>query len=310
MSTENIHKAYERIRQLLQDNYIEVSDHKSISYGLQFNISSGEQAGIIRLYQNKKGNLNYDFSQIKDSFFANKVMSLIDGGANKTESPEKKISDYGFPIIGTDESGKGDYFGPLVSAGVYLDEHIAKLLAFEGVKDSKKLSDKKNQELAEKIMKICVGKYSVIEILPEKYNDLYEQFIKEHKNLNTLLAWGHAKAIEELLSRVECQTVIADQFADERFIQGKLQERGKQIKLIQIHKAEHNIAVAAASILARARFLDKLAKLSSNYNVDLPKGVSSAVVNTAKQIVKEHGVQHLRKVAKLHFKTTKEVMAD
>lgn len=310
MSPENIHKAYERIRKLLEDNYFEVSDHKSISYGLQFSITSSEQTGIIRLYQNKKGHLNYDFSQIKDSLFANKVMSLIEGEANKKESSEKKSYDYGFPIIGTDESGKGDYFGPLVSAGVYLDEHLSKLLAVEGIKDSKKLSDKKNQELAQKIMKICVGKYSVVEILPGKYNDLYEQFIKEHKNLNTMLAWGHAKAIEELLSRVECQTAIADQFADERFIQSKLQERGKQIKLIQMHKAEQNIAVAAASILARARFLDKLAKLSSNYNVDLPKGVSSAVVDTAKQIVKEHGMKHLRKVAKLHFKTTKEVITD
>jgi len=310
MPPENIYKAYERISQLLQDNYFEVSDHKSISYGLQFSFSSGKQTGIIRLYQNKKGNLNCDYSQIKDSLFVNKVMSLIEGGANKSESLERKSYDYGFPIIGTDESGKGDYFGPLVSAGVYLDEHLSKLLTFEGVKDSKKLSDKKNQALAEKIMKICVGKYSVIEILPEKYNDLYEQFIKEHKNLNTLLAWGHAKAIEELLSRVECQTVIADQFADERFIQSKLQERGKKIKLIQMHKAEQNIAVAAASILARARFLDKLAKLSANYNVDLPKGVSSVVVGTAKQIVKEHGMKHLRKVAKLHFKTTKEVMTD
>ena len=85
------------------------------------------------------------------------------------------------------------------------------------------------------------------------------------KNLNTLLAWGHAKAIEELLSKVECNTAIADQFADERFILSKLQEKGKKLNLIQMHKAEENIAVAAASILARARFLQKLSKLSSEY---------------------------------------------
>jgi ribonuclease HIII len=216
----------------------------------------------------------------------------------------------GFPIIGTDESGKGDYFGPLVSAGVYVDEHSAKLLELEGVRDSKKLSDKKNEELADSIIKICNDRYSIIEIPPEKYNDLYDQFIREKKNLNTLLAWGHAKAIEELLSKVECDNAIADQFADERFILSKLQEKGKKLNLIQMHKAEENIAVAAASILARARFLQKLSKLSSEYRVELPKGASINVINIAKSVVATHGRDALRKVAKLHFKTTKEVLTE
>lgn len=110
------------------------------------------------------------------------------------------------------------------------------------------------------------------------------------------------------MSKVECNTAIADQFADERFILSKLQEKGKKLNLIQMHKAEENIAVAAASILARARFLQKLSKLSSEYRVELSKGASANVINNAKAFVATYGENSLRKVAKLHFKTTKQVL--
>ena len=139
---------------------------------------------------------------------------------------------------------------------------------------------------------------------------MYEQFRKEKKNLNTLLAWGHAKAMEEILSKVDCKVAIADQFADERFILSKLQEKGRSLQLIQMPKAEQNVAVAAASILARARFLQKLSKLSNEYQVRLPKGASQSVIEIAQKFVDMHGRESLRKVAKLHFKTTKQVLRE
>jgi ribonuclease HIII len=306
MSNQTLQAIYDEIKKKLLCGGIDVAAYTSISYGIQFSVSIHGWSGLIRIYQNKKGVIRHDYSQLKNGEYSSKVVSIIE----QTETKEKKtdLTEVGLPVIGTDESGKGDYFGPLVAASVYVDEKSSKLLIFEGIKDSKKLSDKKNIELAQKIMSICNGKFSIIEISPEKYNDLYEQFIKEKKNLNTLLAWGHAKAIEELLSKVDCNTAIADQFADERYIESKLQERGKKLNLIQMHKAEQNIAVAAASILARARFLEKLSKLSSEYKVDLPKGVSAAVVNNARKIFREYGEHYLRKVAKLHFKTTKKVL--
>lgn len=313
MTNISLHSLYQEIKQKLQNNAIDASNCQNISYGIQFNVTHENQSGLVRVYQNKKGQVKYDFSQIKEPSFAQSVQNIIAGPSVNNvnldkKNIEKKGLNIGFPLIGTDESGKGDYFGPLVSAGVYVDENIAKLLEFEGIKDSKKLSDKKNIELSQKIITICKNKYSIIEISPEKYNDLYEQFVREKKNLNTLLAWGHAKAIEELLSKVECQTAIADQFADESFIQSKLQEKGKRLQLIQMPKAEENIAVAAASIIARARFLEKLNKLSSEFQITLPKGVSLSVVDSAKRIVVAHGKDSLRKVAKLHFKTTKQVL--
>jgi len=302
---------YEHIKSILAADNINISDYQLIDYGLQFNVSILDWSGIIRIYQNKKGVLKIDYSQLRKGENAVKIQSLIEGKITPSDSAKlnKKGVGLELPIIGTDESGKGDYFGPLVSAGVYIDEQSARDLIACGVKDSKKLSDSKNLELAQKVAKICKGRFAIIEISPEKYNDLYEQFKKEKKNLNTLLAWGHAKAIEEILSKVDCKVAVADQFADERFILGKLQERGKKIKLIQMHKAEQNIAVAAASILARARFLEKLSKLSNEYKIDLPKGASQTVIENAKKVVDMYGKETLRKVAKLHFKTTNDVLS-
>jgi ribonuclease HIII len=301
---------YKHVKSILSINHINVSDYQLIDYGLQFTVSILGWSGVIRIYQNKKGVLKIDYSQLNGGANTIKIQTLIESkkiSSNLRKSNKKEIT-LRLPIIGTDESGKGDYFGPLVSAGVYVDERSVKDLIGCGIKDSKKLSDSKNLELARKVVKICKGRFAIIEISPEKYNDLYEQFKKEKKNLNTLLAWGHAKAIEEILSKVNCKTAIADKFADERFILDKLQEKGKKIKLIQMHKAEQNTAVAAASILARARFLEKLSKLSNEYKIDLPKGASQKVIENAKKVVDMYGEKTLRKVAKLHFKTTKAVL--
>ncbi len=307
---DRLPETYEHIKSILAADNINISDYQLIDYGLQFTVSILDWSGVIRIYQNKKGALKIDYSQLKGGVNAIKVQTLIEGkrAISNLKNSDKNDVELGFPIIGTDESGKGDYFGPLVSAGVYVDERYAKALIACGVKDSKKLSDSKNLELAKEVAKICRGRFAIIEISPEKYNDLYEQFKRERKNLNTLLAWGHAKAIEEILSKVDCKVAIADQFADESFILGKLQEKGRRIKLVQMHKAEQHIAVAAASILARARFLEKLSKLSNEYKIDLPKGASQAVIETAKRFVDVHGREKLRKVAKLHFKITTEVL--
>jgi len=311
MKQENrLLEVYENIKSILKVDNINVSAYQLIDYGLQFTVSILDWSGIIRIYQNKKGVLKIDYSQLKGGVNPTKIQFLIEGKIISSDlaKSNKKGVELGFPIIGTDESGKGDYFGPLVSAGVYVDEQSARDLIACGVKDSKNLSDKENLSLAQEITKICKGRFVIIEISPERYNLLYEQFKREKKNLNTLLAWGHAKAIEEILSKVDCEVAIADQFADERFILGKLQEKGKKLKLIQMHKAEQNIAVAAASILARTRFLERLSKLSNEYKIDLPKGASQTVIENAQKVVDMYGKETLRKVAKLHFKTTTAII--
>lgn len=304
-----VFEVYENIRSILKAENFDVSPYKEIDYGLQFAVSTLSWSGVLRIYQNKKGILKVDYSQLKGGPTL-EIQHLIEGKRMSTESVESAKPDAGvnFPIIGTDESGKGDYFGPLVSAGVYVDERTAKELTICGVTDSKNLTDNRNLELARRVARISNGSFAIIEISPEKYNDLYEQFKKEKKTLNTLLAWGHAKAMEEILSKVDCKVAIADQFADERFILSKLQEKGKSLQLIQMPKAEKNIAVAAASVMARARFLEKLEKLSSEFKIKLPKGASQMVIEVGKKLVDVHGKESLRKVAKLHFKTTKQII--
>jgi ribonuclease HIII len=288
------------------------SDLKPIDYGVQFKVSRSGWNGIFRIYANKKGQIRFDYSQIKDPIYKNALLGIVEGVetvSNSSDMLSNVAENERFvPIIGTDESGKGDYFGPLVAAGVYVDPRTKPLLTQLGVRDSKKITDSSIKELATSIRQICANRFSIIEISPDAYNNLYDSFRKEGKNLNTLLAWAHAKAIEEVLSRVDCDYALSDKFADEKYILSKLQERGKKIHLRQEHKAENNIAVAAASVLARARFLEKLAKLSSEYQTPLPKGASDAVVEQARNLVTSHGSGVLRKVAKLHFKTTNLVL--
>lgn len=205
--------------------------------------------------------------------------------------------------IGIDESGKGDYFGPLVIAAVFVDATTQSELKLMDVRDSKKLSDGRVLEMAPDIKMICP--HSVIAIGPQKYNELYAKI----KNLNRLLAWGHAKALENLLERgVTCGRAISDQFGDERLILNALQEKGRTIVLEQRTKAESDLAVAAASIVARAEFVLRLKRLSSEVGTTLPKGASPAVELAAKMIIKKHGQKRLGSVAKLHFKTTQAIL--
>ncbi|MEC4688464.1 MAG: ribonuclease HIII [Nitrospirota bacterium] len=204
--------------------------------------------------------------------------------------------------IGIDESGKGDYFGPLVIAAAYVNPVIERDLKLMQVRDSKRISDPRVLQLASDLRQVC--KHSIVAIGPERYNELYQKI----GNLNRLLAWGHARALENLLEQVDAQQAIADQFGDERFILNALLEKGKHVQLVQRPKAEEDLAVAAASILARAEFLRRLSALSEKVGTSLPKGASPSVELAARMVVKKRGQDALRTIAKLHFKTTKAVL--
>ena len=210
------------------------------------------------------------------------------------------------PHLGIDESGKGDFFGPLVIAGVFVDGDLPRKLLDLGVKDSKQItSDQKALDLADAIKDlITLDRCNVVTISPEKYNELYVKF----RNLNALLAWGHATVIENLLTRwPNCPRALSDKFAHESMIQRALKEHGKKIILQQRTKAESDIAVAAASILARAGFLTRLKYLGEKVGMTLPKGASAQVKAAAREIVKKGGPELLKSVCKFHFKTFNEV---
>ncbi len=209
---------------------------------------------------------------------------------------------YDEPVIGTDEAGKGDYFGPLVVAAVLVDRWAAESLLEAGVQDSKKLSDQAVSRIEAEIVACCP--HSVVALGPKRYNDLHAQM----HNLNKILAWAHARAIENVLEQRECGRALTDQFGDPALVEGSLMEKGKKLRLNQYPHAERELPVAAASILARAEFIKRLEALGRQYSIRLPRGASD-VEDAAHKFVKTHGEEKLYEVAKWHFKTTKRVLS-
>jgi ribonuclease HIII len=210
------------------------------------------------------------------------------------------------PHFGIDESGKGDYFGPLVIAGAYTDATITRQLMSAGIMDSKRVtSAARIRQLAALIRATAGCRTEVIAIGPERYNALYESF----GNLNQLLAWGHARVIENLAAAVpNCPRALSDQFANPHVLQRALKQKGLCLALEQRTKGESDIAVAAASILARERFIDWIDKTSTACAIRLPLGASAAVVQAGHDLIARHGPDALAKTAKLHFRTTHAVL--
>lgn len=210
------------------------------------------------------------------------------------------------PRFGVDESGKGDFFGPLCVAGVYVNESVINAWKDKGVRDSKDVgSDRRILELAEVIRKTAGCVVDTVIIGNEAYNRLYARM----RSVNAMLAWGHARVIENLMGKRYQMNpapvrAISDQFAASKtVIEKALMTGGREIELVQRHKAESDLAVAAASIIARDEFVKGMAKLEQQYQMKFPKGASAAVDAAAKEFVNTRGAGDLVKVAKTHFRT-------
>jgi ribonuclease HIII len=229
-----------------------------------------------------------------------KILGEAKLGYEEVHSPEMFE-----PHFGVDESGKGDFFGPLVIAGVFVDRGIARKLLDADVVDSKRISsDARIRALADTIRKTSLGMVETVLIGPAKYNELYEKF----GNLNRLLGWGHARVIENLLAKKPaCPRSLSDQFADAQVINASLLKHGRKILIEQRPRAESDIAVAAASILAREAFINWLERKSKEIGLKLERGVSPSVKESARNLVELKGPGALREVAKVHFRTAHEI---
>lgn len=263
-----------------------------------------------------------------------KFSSLFTFHVSQKQTSPKKINggatplliSHPLPYIGTDESGKGDFFGPLCVAGVMITEKNRPIFEDLGIKDSKTLKDADMLKMAVQIQKHSV--YSVVCMSNAKYNELYAKF----KNLNKLLAWGHARVIENILEKTDCERrleaetalsagtpfnasnqeqpceyALSDKFGDESLILNALQKRGQKIQLEQRTKAESDIAVAAASVLARATFVQKMKTMENFYGCRFPKGCNNIVKSSAGEFIQKYGKERLVEVCKAHFKTYNEV---
>ena len=222
--------------------------------------------------------------------------------------------------IGTDEAGKGDYFGPLVVAAVYVDTECREVFSDLGITDGKRLSNRRIQNLAELMRCDYAQHIVVVEKMPAEYNSLYATFRRRGENLNHLLASLHAEAIQRLASSVGAKHALVDQFSKDDLITQQLNRRTNNtsplqrgaastslgIEIKQVTKAERDIAVAAASIIARDAFLTEMDALSEKYEMRLPRGAYQ-VVEAGREFVKLHGSEALGEVAKLHFNLTDAV---
>jgi len=212
------------------------------------------------------------------------------------------------PHMGVDESGKGDFFGPIVVVAAYVDAGLIETMRAMNVRDSKRItSDDAALGLGRELRRLLGRRYSVVKIGPRAYNRLYAKM----RNVNTLLAWAHARAIENLLETVpSCPRAISDQFGKKEQVERALMKKGKEIELVQQPRAEADIAVAAASVMARELFLRALYDLQQKYNRDFPKGASAMVQEAARELAGKAGPEVLLDTAKCHFKTTDKVLAD
>jgi ribonuclease HIII len=209
------------------------------------------------------------------------------------------------PRIGIDESGKGDFFGGMTIAAFRLTDQALNLVQALGIQDSKRIkSDDKIHAIASALNDSGLGNCEILPLPPETYNRL----VKKMGSVNRVLAWAHATVLENLLERhPDTSYAIADQFGPEHQIQSALKTKGKAITLKQRHKAESDPAVAAASILARDAFVTQLKELATLTGCRLPLGATH-VRPSAEEIVRRAGPEILTRIAKTHFRTTRQVL--
>ncbi len=291
MAEKDLQTWIDAFRAFVRSKGWSVVAEKEIAFGYQLVVTDGINKTPVDLFKSGK-----TLIQGKPSVLQAELRSWYQVSATATATT-------GMARIGSDESGKGDYFGPLVIGAVYVDGLTETQLITLGVRDSKLLSDHRILAMAETIKGTCP--HFVVSIGPKTYNEMYERM----QNLNQLLAWGHARSLEKVLEKVSCDLAIADQFGDESYLLNALGEKSRLIKLEQRSHAESDVAVAAASILARADFVRRMEQLSNRIGKTLPKGAfDPSIITLGREIVAKGGQGLLAELAKVHFKTTKTIL--
>ena len=299
MDIKNI--AYSRISSIkveLVESKIKCAEIEERQYNYEFTASSDRDKIKVQVYFGKKG-VKVILQGNKDSLLFTEINQII-SEQHQLDFMNNNNSDEPDSYIGSDESGKGDVFGPLITTAFYVDEKAKVKLASFGVRDSKDLSDVQITQIAKKIRSEFPNNFETIPLFPEKYNELYYKF----NNLNALLTWTHSKAISNMLDKFDCSNVIVDKFSN-RPINISSNRSKKKVDILQISKAESYIGVAAASIIARDTFNRWFTKMKYDL-FDFPKGASNNVEQTVKFFIKKYSIDEIKKVSKIHFKTVQK----
>jgi len=283
---------------------LQLSNEREIPYGVQLEFASGNDSILLNVYYSiKKGISTVVGSKNKNPLKA-KLESLL-GIQSKPETiPQHNWQHW----VGSDETGKGDYFGPLIVCGFYLDKKDTAKLIKIGVCDSKKLKKDQINEVAKKLYHDFPNNIECLVLKPAKYNELYANFAGQRKNLNDLLAWCHSKILDNLIKRHKViEGVFIDQFSTAKKASGLLKKLHPEMQIIERPDGEQDLAVAAASIIARYQLLQSFQTMNRFYKIKFPMGAGSGVKTTGKAFIEQYEKKRLGEVAKLHFKTTKEL---
>ncbi len=320
MSEKTLQTIVETLREFVHSEGWSISAEKEIAHGYQVVVTDGANKTPVSFFvsgkvliQGRPNILQVELRAWTNERFGTVIptFTLAEPAASQPTIHSEPVPGQAAEVtstanlarIGSDESGKGDYFGPLVVSAVCVDRQTEAQLVNLGVRDSKLLPDYRIMAMAEVIQQICI--HFVLSLGPKTYNEMYVKM----QNLNQLLAWGHARCLEKVLEKAPCDLAIADQFGNESYLRNALGEKGRQIRLEQRTHAESDAAVAAASILARADFVRRMEQLSRRVGKTLPKGAfDPSIITIGQEIVAKGGEAALAEVAKLHFKTTKTIL--
>ncbi len=281
----------------------QLSNEREIPYGVQLEFTFGDKTILLNVYYSEKKGISTVINGAKDKTLKAKLESIL-GTPSKPETiPQHNWLHW----VGSDETGKGDYFGPLIVCGFYLDKKDRDKLIKIGVCDSKKLKKDQINEVAKQLYHEFPDNIECMVLKPSKYNELYANFANQKKNLNDLLAWCHSRILDNIIKRHSViEGVFIDQFSTAKKASGLLKKLHPDMQIIERPDGEQDLAVAAASIIARYQLLQSFQTMNRFYKLKFPMGAGNSVKEAGKAYISQYKKERLVEVAKLHFKTTKE----
>lgn len=277
------------LKMLQADFDVDSENFKEIPYGISLKVR-------------RKGEKSQKMTNIALYHTEKKGFSIVTADAGLHSLLLSLMSETG--TLGGDEAGKGDVFGPLVVCAFLLGEHEQELLKL-GVKDSKRMKNEDILDIYKKIQADFPDSFSLVRIMPERYNSFYQTLSEQGKNLNNLLAWAHSKAVANVVSkRKDITQILIDKFTDNPAANSLIAAAANGIPITFQVRAEQNPAVAIASIVARAGYLISLDQISGTIlenNFRLIPGSGAESDKLIKEITDKYGNGILSRIAKTHF---------
>jgi len=283
---------------------LQLSNEREIPYGVQLVFASGKDTILLNVYYSVKKGISTVIGAKSSNPLRAVLAKCLGKQSTEAEVPQHNWSHW----VGSDETGKGDYFGPLIVCGFYLDKKDREKLIRIGVCDSKKLKKDQINDVAKQLYHDYKDNIECLVLKPQKYNELYANFAHQGKNLNDLLAWCHSKILDNLIKRhAVIEGVFIDQFSAARKASALLKKLHPKMQTMERPDGERDLAVAAASIIARYQLVQSFQTMTRFYKLKFPMGASQGTIETGKVYITQYGIDRLNEVAKLHFKTTKEL---